>query len=189
MNEVIKNIQARRSIRFYESTPVKEEDINTILDCAKIAPSALNTQTWHFTVLRDRGLMDEISAANKEMALASGIPAEIEKASEPNYDNFRGAPMAILVSVDNNSPSPYREVNCGNAATIITLVATSLGLGSCYIASFSAVLKKPEGAALLARLNLPEGYAPLFAVSIGYKAEDPKPRKPLKEDTVSYLGK
>ena len=188
MNEVIKNIHARRSIRFYETTPVKEEDINTIIECAKIAPSALNTQTWHFTVLRDRALMDEISAANKEMALASGIPEEIEKASDPNYDNFRGAPMAILISVDNNSQSSHRESNCANAATIITLAATSLGLGSCFIASFSAVLKTPAGASLLARLNLPDGYAPLFAVSIGYKAEEPKPRKPLKPDTVSYIG-
>ena len=187
MNEVIKNIHERRSIRFYESTPVKDEDIETILECAKIAPSALNSQTWHFTVLRDRALMDEISAANKEKALASGIPAEIEKASEPDYDNFRGAPMAILISVDNESPGSYREANCANAATVMTLVATSLGLGSCYIASFNAVLKTPAGADLLARLNLPEGYAPLFAVCLGYKAEDPKPRKPLKPDTVSYL--
>ena len=188
MNEVIKNIHARRSVRFYDSTPVKDEDIETLIECAKIAPSALHSQTWHFTVLRDRALMDDISAANKELALASGNPTEIEKASDPDYDNFRGARTAILISVDNSSPGSYREANCANAATIITLAATSLGLGSCYIASFNAVLKTPAGESLLARLKLPEGHAPLFAVSIGYAAEDPKPRKPLKPDTVSYLG-
>ncbi|MCL1829573.1 MAG: nitroreductase family protein [Oscillospiraceae bacterium] len=186
MNEVIKNINERRSIRFYKPEPVKSEDVETILDCAKIAPSGLNRQSWHFTVLRDRALMDEISAANKEMALASGNPDEIERASEPNYDNFRGAPMAILIAADDSDP--YGVADCANAATIITLAATSLGLGSCYIASYSRVLKNPRGAALLARLGLPAGYSPAFAVCLGHIGEQPKPRKPLKPDSVNRIG-
>ena len=186
MNEVINAVNARRSIRFYESKRVSDEDVETILNCAKIAPSALGRQSWHFTVLRDRALMDEISAANKELALASGIPAEIEKANEPNYDNFRGSQTAILIAVED--AAPYGIADCANTAMIMTLVATSLGLGSCYIASYSKALKTPDGAALLARLNLPEGYTPLFAVCLGYTGEQPKPRKPLKPDTVSYIG-
>jgi len=186
MNEVIKTINERRSIRFYKETRVTDEDIETILSCAKIAPSALNRQSWHFTVLRDRVLMDEISAANKALALASGIPAEIEKANEPNYDNFRSAQAAILIAVED--AAPYGMADCANAATVMTLVATSLGLGSCYIASYNKALKTPDGASLLARLNLPEGYTPIFAVCIGYTGEQPKPRKPLKADTVRYIG-
>jgi len=186
MNEVIKAINERRSIRFYEATPVKDEDIETILNCAKIAPSALNRQSWHFTVMRDRALMDEISAANKELALASGIPMEIEKASEPDYDNFRGAKVAILIAGED--AAPYAMADCANAAMVMTLVATSLGLGSCYIASYTRALRTPDGASLLARLNLPEGYSPMFAACLGHTAEQPKPRKPLKPDTVSYIG-
>ena len=186
MNDVIKAINERRSIRFYETKRVRDEDIETILNCAKIAPSALGRQSWHFTVLRDRALMDEISAMNKELALASGIPAEIEKANEPNYDNFRGAQAAILIAAE--EAAPYGMADCANAAMIMTLVATSLGLGSCYIASYTKALKTPDGAALLARLNLPEGYSPTFAVCLGYIGEQPKPRKPLKPDTVNYIG-
>ncbi len=115
MNEVIRNIINRRSIRFYESAPVRDEDVTAILDCAMLAPNAQNRQSWHFTVLRDRALMDEISAASKKMALESGIPAEIEKASEPNYDNFRGAGTAILLSADVSDP--FGEADCANAAT------------------------------------------------------------------------
>jgi len=186
MNEVIKTINDRRSIRFYETTKVKDEDIETILNCAKIAPSAVNRQPWHFVVLRDRTLMDEISAANKELALASGIPAEIERANEPNYDNFRGAQVAILVAAED--AAPYGMADCANATLTMTLVATSMGLGSCYIASYAKALKTPDYAELLARLNLPEGYSPMFAVCLGHTAEQPKPRKPLKPDTVSYIG-
>ena len=185
MNEVINNIRERRSIRFYKPDKVNNEDVETILECAKIAPSGLNRQSWHFTVLRDRALMDEISAASKEMALASGNPEEIERASEPNYDNFRGAPMAILIAAD--TADPFGTADCANAATIMTLAATSLGLGSCYIASYARILKAPQGAALLTRLNLPAGYAPAFAVCLGYTAEQPKPRKPIKPDSVNYI--
>jgi len=186
MNEVIKNIEERRSVRFFSDTPVKEEDIETILECAKITPSGLNKQTWHFTVCRDRALMDEISEANKQKMLASGNPMEIEKASEPDYDSFRTAKMAIIISEEDGIP--YANANCANAATIMTLVATSLGLGSCYLAGFSNILKAPEGAEFCARLNIPEGFTPVFAVSLGYTAQQPKPRKPLREDTVNYVG-
>ena len=185
MNEVIKNIQARRSIRFFEPTPVKAEDIETILECAKIAPSGLNRQTWHFTVLRDRALMTEISDANKAIALASGNAAEIEKASEPDYDNFRTAGTAIIISAEDDVF--YAMADCGNAAMIMTLVATSLGLGSCYIAGFNNVLRRPEGADFRARLKIPDGYTPLLGVCLGYTKVQPKPRKPLKPDTVTYL--
>lgn len=186
MNEVIKNIQARRSIRFYEDRPVSDADIETLLDCAKIAPNALNRQSWHFTVLRDRALMDEISEANKAIALASGIPEVIEKANDPDYDNFRTAKTAILISAAD--ADSYGVADCANAATVITLAATSLGLGSCYIASYSRALKEPGYAHLLARLKLPAGYTPCFAVCLGYTREQPKPRKPLKPDSVNYIG-
>ncbi|MCL1993815.1 MAG: nitroreductase family protein [Spirochaetes bacterium] len=186
MNEVIKNIQARRSIRFFDDTPVKDEDIQTMLECAKIAPSAMYQQPWHFTVLRDRVLMAEITAVNKEIALASGIPHEVEKAKDPNFDSFRTAKTVIVISAKDDVE--YAMGDCANTAMIITLVATSLGLGSCYLAGFNHALRRPEGKDFCARLKVPEGHTPLFAVSLGYTAEQPKVRKPLKPDSVNYIG-
>jgi nitroreductase len=186
MNEVIKNIFERRTVRFFTDAPVKDEDIETLLECAKVTPSALNRQPWHFTVLRDRALMDEISVANKEIMLNSGDPVMIEKANEPDFDSFRTSKTAILISSEN--AAPYGMADCANAAMIMTLVATSLGLGSCYIAGFNNVLRKPEGADFRARLKTPEGYTPIFGVCLGYIAEQPKPRKPLKPETVTYIG-
>ena len=185
-NPVIENIRARRSIRFYEKTAVPAEAIETILECGMLSPTALGLQSWHFTVVRDRALLDEISEANRQLMLQSGDPAEIEKANEPGFDNFRHAPMAIIISGD--TKSKWYVADCANAATTMALTAESLGLSTCYIASFRRVLAAPQGAELLARLGLPENYDPLFALSIGYKAEEPHPRKPRKENTVNYIG-
>jgi len=77
--------------------------------------------------------------------------------------------------------------DCANAAMTMTLVATSLGIGSCYIAGFNTVLRKPEGAEFCKRLKIPEGFTPLLGVCLGYVSEPPKQRKELRPNTVTFL--
>jgi len=185
-NPVIETILARRSIRSYTDTPVPAEAVETILECGMFSPSGLGMQGWHFTVVRDRALLDEISEGNRQLMLASGDPAEIEKANAPGFDTFRTAPMAIIISADTSAK--WHDADCANAATTMVLAAESLGLSTCYIASFRRFLITEQGAGALARLELPEGCKPMFALSLGYKKEDANPRKPRKENTVNYVG-
>ena len=186
-NEVIETIKARRSIRAYKSTPVPQEAVDTIIECGQLAPTGLNMKGWHFTVCYDRALLDEITEGNKKIMLNSGNPAQIEKASAPDFDNFRGAPMCIFVSA--YTSAKYAEADCANATTIMALVAQSLGLNTCYVAGFKNFLKTPEGADSLAKLQLPEGVVPMFALALGYGAKDPAPRHPAKEGSVNVIGK
>ena len=87
-NPVIENIRARRSIRFYETTPVPAEAIETILECGMLAPTGLGLQGWHFTVVRDRALLDEISEGNRQLMLQSGDPAVITDIKQLNIIIF-----------------------------------------------------------------------------------------------------
>ena len=50
LKEVIK---ARRSIRKYQDRPVEREKINACLEAARLAPSACNSQPWHYIVIDD----------------------------------------------------------------------------------------------------------------------------------------
>lgn len=184
-NPVIETIHARRSIRFYEDKPVPQELIDTLLECAQLAPTGIGAQAWHLTVVRNRAFLTEISEAQKRVMLASGDPGEIEKASEPGFDSFRGAPMAVIFSGDQSSR--FHTADCANAATTMALAAESLGLSSCYLAGFTKGLSGPDGPALIARLNLPEGCVPEFALALGYKGKEPNPRKPRKENAVNYI--
>ena len=184
-NPVLETIRARRSIRFYKDTPVPQELLDTLLEAAQLAPTGQGLQAWHFTVVRSRAFLTEISEAQRKLMLESGDPGEIEKAKEENFDSFRGAPMAVIFSGDQSSR--FHTADCANAVTTMALAAESLGLSSCYLAGFMRALRGPEGPALTARLNLPEGYVPEFALSLGYKAEEPHERKPRKADAVNYI--
>lgn len=185
MNETIRTILARRSMRSYEARPVEEEKLAAILECAQFAPSAMNRQPWHFTVVLNRAMLNKISAENKKVLLASPDENVRQRAQDPNFDSFRGAPMAIIVSGANEAS--YAACDCANAVENMAIAATSLGLGSCYLGSFKIAMQSPEGAYLLAELGIPEGYTPLYALSIGYGNETLGERAPRKDGTITLI--
>lgn len=185
MNETIKTILARRSVRSYEQKPVEAEKINAILECAQFAPSARNLQPWHFTVITSRTMLDRISAENRKILLASPDEMARKAASDPGFDSFRSAPMAIIVS--GRKDAAYAAGDCANAVENMAVAACSLGLGSCYLGSFKMCLEAAQGAELLAELKIPEGYAPLYALSIGYGNETFGDRAARLPDTITYI--
>ena len=58
MNETIKFIKSRRSIRKYKEKQIEDSDVQTILDCAIHAPNAMNQQKWHFTVIQNKAMLN-----------------------------------------------------------------------------------------------------------------------------------
>lgn len=184
-NPVIETIRDRRSIRFYKEDPVPQDILDLLLELGQLAPTGLGKQAWHFTVVRNRALLTEISEVQRQAMLDSGNPDQIEKAKDPTFDGFRGAPMAIIVSGDLSSA--FHTADCANALTTIALAAQSLGLSSCYLAGFKKGLQGPVGEKLLARLEIPEGHTPEFALALGYKAEEPHARRPRKENVINYV--
>ena len=100
MNETIKNILERRSIRAYKDEQIKDEDLETILECGKFAPSANNLQPWHFTVIQNQDLLNWIVEQNKILMLNSNNERYISWAKQPNFHLFHHAPTVILISGD-----------------------------------------------------------------------------------------
>jgi nitroreductase len=185
MNETIQTILSRRSIRSYTSTPVERDKIDLILQCGLFAPSGMNRQPWHFTVVLDRKLLDKISSENRKVLLQSPDEATRARALDPNFDSFRGAPLAIIVSGDQTGRNTMAD--CANAVENMALAATALGLGSCYIASFKIAMEQPEGAFLLEELKIPHGYFPMFALALGYGNEVLGPRAARKENAITFI--
>ena len=185
MNKTIKSILSRRSIRSYENKIVERELIDLILECGKYAPSAVNVQPWHFTVVESRKVLDEITAATKAQMLLQNDEYSKRNGADPSYDTFRTALMAIIVSgmVD----AKYGESDSSNAVENMALAAHSLGLGSCIIASFRSAFKGKERDRFIKLLEIPEGYEPYFALAIGYPKEYPTTRAPRRENTVNYI--
>lgn len=166
MNETIKTLKERRSIRKFLPEQVREEDLNAILEAGLWAPSGLNLQSPVLVVLQDKAVLAELEAANS--ALMGGV----------NPTPFYGAPMAILVLADGES------LNCMKDGSLVMgnlmNAAASLGVGTCWINRATEYFDLPEGKAWLRKWNLPETMRGVAFCIMGYPdgpAPAPKERR------------
>ncbi|MCK4927099.1 MAG: nitroreductase family protein, partial [Candidatus Aenigmarchaeota archaeon] len=60
MNETIKSIKSRRSVRNYQTAEIPKEILEELIDCARLAPTARNTQPWEFIIIKDKDTLDNI---------------------------------------------------------------------------------------------------------------------------------
>lgn len=184
MNVIIQSLLTRRSVRQFEPEPVKEEDLMQIVEVGMYAASSRGSQPWHFTVVEDLNILNQISNANRNLMMSTQDERLRGVAESPNFSNFYNAPVAIIVSAQEGK---YSQADCANATENMCLAAHALGLGSCYIASFKLVFDSALGEEFSELLKLPKGFKPNFAVAVGYVAgESPKPAE-RKSDMVTFI--
>jgi nitroreductase len=165
MNEVLKAIRNRRTVRRFKPNPIDEDMLDMILDAGRWAPSFSNLQPWRFIVVRDLGLRIALDKEAKRSVLHLGI---------------NEAPVVILVCVDRRI-DPLHAIEAGAAATQnMTLAAHSLGLGAGWIGIWGTEAE----ASIQKLLKLPETIRAVSLVPIGIPDEFPEGhRKPLEELT------
>lgn len=160
----------RFSARSYRPDKVEKEKTDYILECVRVAPSAVNRQPWRFLVIESdekRRLVQECYSRDwlKEAPLYIVVCAEYPAAWTRKYDGKNHGDIDASIAVEH-----------------ICLAAADVGLGSCWVCNFNV-------AKLSSSLCLPQGTAPVAIVPIGYAAsgpEQPSARKPLDE-IVEYL--
>jgi len=82
MNNVVNAILTRRSVRAFTDKQIRKEDLDVILKCASYAPSAMNTQNWHFTAIRDAAFIEKVNG---------WIVSEIRESGNPNLEGIQAA--------------------------------------------------------------------------------------------------
>lgn len=184
MNETIRVIKGRRSIRKFKAAQIPDSALQEILDCALLAPNARNQQKWHFTVIQKNDMLDMIANMMKENMMNSGVEFLMEKAKDPNFDPFGGASTLILITADKTAR--FVEIDCAAAAENIMIASESLGLGSHIMASTELIFKSEESEELKRKLGIPEGYDHICAIALGYKDEEPL-AKPRRKDVINYI--
>lgn len=185
MNETLKSIMSRRSIRKYEQNQIKDEELLTILEAGKYAPSAMNQQPWHFTVVQNKEILQKINEACRAAFIKSGNKNFEERAKAENFSIFYNAPTFIIVSGDEKAIAPQND--CSLALGNMFLAAESLGIGSCWIHAMNFLFTTEEGKSLKIELGIPEGYSPVGSGAFGYKAvESPSPA-PRRNGTVNLI--
>jgi nitroreductase len=177
-NPMIDLILARRSIRQYTAEAVSEEDLKLIVECGIHAPTARNRQNWHFTVITDKNVIDQISA----MAIAGMDRLGIKK--EPGYHVFYHAPAVIFVS---SAIEGFSEINCGCALENVALAAKSLGLGSVIVGQTRYMFHQANVVDVNRLLKVPEGYEHDCAICFGHPdGPEPEP-KTIRDGVVDYI--
>jgi nitroreductase len=140
----------------------------------------MNGQPWHFIIVRN----EKTKAALAEIKNRFCPP--MKQAYQADF--LRKSPVIMVVCVEKNRSFGREMENGILAASIIMLAAHSRGLGSVYMSAY--VAEEPKlSAAIRKELGIPEGFAPVSILPMGYPDETPQPKevRPLKE--IIHVGK
>ena len=182
-NAVLDVIRSRRSVRRYRSDPVPPDALEAVLDAALWAPSACNGQPWHFTALVSPGRIAALDQASRSAMVAAPLDWAAAMAKNPEFRMFYGAPAVVVVSGRKDESFPA-VVDCSIATQNLVLAAESLGLSSCWIGLAYWYFQTEEAQR---ELEIPEGYEPLFAVTLGYREGPALPGPERKGHPVTIL--
>ena len=156
--------RCRHSCRAYSDRPVEREKLDYVMECVRMAPSAVNKQPWRFVMVDDE----------------SG-----RQALQRCYDRewFTSAPLYVVAVARHDQEwvradgKAHGNIDVAIAVEHLCLAAAEQGLGTCWVCNIDVALCRHL-------LRLPATDEPVAIVPIGYPAVDtipPKKRKPHAE--------
>jgi len=150
-------IRSRRSVRSYTTQSVHRATINEIIDCARLAPTAMNDQPWEFVVITDKSSL-------------ARIPPLLGHA-----EFIANAAFCVLVLA---RPSTCAVEDCCSATQNLLLAAHAHGLGACWIAGSP----QPYASAVATAFGAPSTFTLISIVAVGHPAESPSvDKRPLAD--------
>lgn len=162
-------VKKRYSVRSYEQRAIEKEKMDYIMECVRLAPSAVNFQPWRFIILTDNELMDAVKSTYKREWIQSA-PCIIvactnhEESWHRRFDNKDHADIDVSIAIEH-----------------LCLAAAEQGLGTCWVCNFDAALCRQV-------MSLPENIEPVALIPIGYPTETEIPEKKRKSmEEITHL--
>ncbi|MDR1543820.1 MAG: nitroreductase family protein [Prevotellaceae bacterium] len=170
-------VKTRQSDRSYENRAVEREKIEAVLEAARLAPSANNSQSWTFVVVDEPELKNSV--------------AKNTAAFGANFNQF-AAQAPVIIAVVAEKPilmlrignfiqqKDYTQIDIGIAVENLVLQASDLGLGTCILGWF-------KEKAIKKTLNIPKSKRLLLLVTLGYSTDKQrKKRRKAFDETVKW---
>ncbi|MBR4903378.1 MAG: nitroreductase family protein [Selenomonadaceae bacterium] len=171
--DMLEIMRSRRSVRRYTDEKISDDNLKKILCGALLAPSGHSKYPCKFIVVTNRELLIKMSHCRK------GVAKMLE-----------GAAAAVVVIADKNISDTFIEDSCV-AMMNMELVATSLGIGNCWIQIRNRDAENDSASEEFLRglLNFPENLACQAVLSLGIPVKPPRAREldQLNFDKVSYV--
>ncbi len=184
VNETLRIIKQRRSVRSYKDEQIKEEELQAVLEAGLYAPNA-GDQAWHFTVVQKKELLARLNLAAKEAAGNMEMKHLRELGNSEQFDCLYGAPTLVIVS--GNEKAVPMDADCAAATENLLLAAESIGLGSCWIFFVLLAFHSSQGDHLRKELKIPEGYKPYSSAVLGYKNVAVNDAPERKHNLITYI--
>jgi len=159
--DAIEVLKTRRSVRAFRRDPVPREIMEDVIDCGRLAATAINIQPWEFVVVTQQEMLRRIAETTDHGKFIADAPA-----------------CVVVLCQDTKY---YLED--GSAATEnILLAARAHGLGSCWVAGD----KKPYASQICRQVGAPRGYKLVSLIPIGYPVENPEQTKRPLADVLHW---
>lgn len=154
-------VKKRYSVRSYEQREIEKEKMDYVMECVRLAPSAVNLQPWKFIILTDKEALDAVKSTYKREWIQTA-PCIIVACANHDESWHRRA--------DNKD---HADIDVSIAVEHLCLAAAEQGLGTCWVCNFDAALCRQV-------MSLPENIEPVALIPIGYPAEAEIPEKKRK---------
>lgn len=157
MENFLELVKARYSCRDYQSREVEQEKLDYIMECVRMAPSAVNRQPWKFRVVRTE-------EERRKLCQCYG------------REWFATAPMYIVASILHDEAwvradgKPHGNIDIAIAVEHLCLAATEQGLATCWVCNFDAALCR-------SLFTFDANEEPAVLIPLGYAADVPKEKK------------
>lgn len=155
--DVLECIKTRRSIRKFKSKEVPDELVKEILECARWAPSAQNSQCWEFIVVKNKETIKKLAEIRGGHEFLNTAPAVIVACGDKNL--YKNPLTTVAVAVEN-----------------LFLAAHAFGLGTCWVNVYNPEI--PERNEQIKKLlGIPGHVDVICLIPIGYPDERPEPHE------------
>ena len=154
MNDTLKTLISRRSMRHFKKEQLLENELQEVLQAGVNAPTGGNRQSALMVVVQDEKMVAKLSAMNAAVL------------GKTDIDPFYGAPTVVIVLADTRIPT-WKEDGSLVLGNLMN-AAYSIGIGSCWIHRAYQVFESEEGKALLKEWGIPECYAGVGHCILGY---------------------
>lgn len=173
MNEILKALEERRSIRKYKSDMLPKETIQTIMNAGLYAPSSSGKQRSIIVAVTNSSLRNELSDMNRKIG-----------GWKEGFDPFYGAPVVLIVLAEKADSAP--ECDGSLVMANLMLAAHSLGIGSCWIHRAKEEFESERGKEILKGLGITGDYVGVGYCILGYPAESPEKAAARKPGRIYF---
>ncbi len=174
INDTVQTIMSRRSIRKFTEQPIDKELLKVIATAGYYAPSGQNMQTWKFTIITNKTVLERLKGAAHEAAKKKNV----------HFYGWENPQVIILVSNDSRNPDGCQDASC--AAENIMLTAWSYGIGSVWLNPLMTLRKEEPVQTVLDDLGIPENHIVWSAVALGYPVAEGLLLK-KKENVIEWI--